>query len=111
MGMKQENLTHPSMQSAGNVRAVEGMQAMVLYDGTTGRVFHMHQVITFSGGSTHEPAHHESNARAYAKKMGHKSPDLKCLHVSDFKPFAKAYQVDLKTRTLVAHQPVAHPKK
>ena len=104
-------MEHPSMQSAGNTPAVEGIRAVVLYDGTTGRICHMHQVITFAGGSRHDDKHHESNARAYAKQMGHESVSLQCLHVSEFRPFAKAYRVDLQSKTLVAHHPPRRPNR
>jgi hypothetical protein len=94
-------MNHLTVQSAGAMPAVESIEAVAVYDKNDGRVSHLHHVITFAGAHRRPQQEHERNARAYAEKLGHDPANLECLHVPDFRPFARKYRVDLKRRVLV----------
>lgn len=94
-------MKHLTVQSAGTGPTIESMHAVAVYDKKDGRVCHLHQVIQFAGAERRPQEEHERNARAYAEKLGHDTANLLCLHIPDFKPFARKYRVDLKRKELV----------
>jgi hypothetical protein len=90
-----------AVQSGGTGR-VRSARACVVYDAESGRVHHVHQVVTFEGGR--EPDEHEVEAHALAlvRKRGFHAGNLMVLHVAhDAIQPRTLYAVDVRTRSLV----------
>ena len=89
------------IQTAGPAPKVVATHAVALYDAESGRIAHMHSVLTLEGGARYDPEHHEQNARAYAEKLGHPVKALRALHVPNFQSARARLCVDVQKQTLV----------
>jgi hypothetical protein len=91
-----------TLQITGKIE-VESDQAWVVYDEKTGRIQHVHRVVTLKGGT--EPKRSEIEARVMdiAAKKGRDVSQSKTLMVSpdQLQPGA-THKVDPKKRTLVS---------
>ena len=89
------------IQSAGSVPAIASIDAIALYDPRDGRVVHMHHVITFEGAKRRNVKEQERNAMESARRLGCGVDGLNVLHVPNFQPTSKAFQVDLEKQVLI----------
>lgn len=89
------------MQTAGPAQKIVATHTVALYDPESGRIAHMHRVLTLEGGTHYSPEHHEQNARAYAGKLGHPVKTLLALHVPNHKNSGARCCVDVKKQALV----------
>lgn len=91
------------MDTSGGTVSVQSSRACIVYDSDSGRIHHVHEVITFKGGR--EPTEDEIGADAMniVRRKGHPTEKLGVLHLpSDKVPRKQAYAVDLRTMELVA---------
>lgn len=80
--------------------AVESEQACVVYEAKTGRVVHLHRVITLRGGKA--PTKNAMEARALELAGGGSRAAVKVLHLeSESLQSGSAYKVDPKKLKLV----------
>jgi hypothetical protein len=79
--------------------AVESEKACVVYEAKTGRIVHLHRVITLRGGKAPSASAMEARALELA---GQRSASVKVLHLeADSVQSGSAYKVDLKKMKLV----------
>jgi hypothetical protein len=81
----------------------ESDQACVVYDAKTGRIEHLHRVITLKGGTNPERSEIEARAMELAGQKEKKTSSLKTLIVSPekFRP-GREHKVDLKTGLIIS---------
>jgi len=80
--------------------AVESEKACVVYEAKTGRVIHLHRVITLRGGKA--PSANAMEARALELVRQRSGASVKVLHLeADSVQSGGAYKVDLKKLKLV----------
>jgi hypothetical protein len=79
---------------------VESENACVVYEAITGRVVHLHRVITLRGGKA--PSANEMEARALELAGQRSGASVKVLHLeAESVQSGRAYKVDLKKLKLV----------
>jgi hypothetical protein len=92
--------------SPGGDVAVDSEQACVVYEAKTGRVVHLHRVITLRGGKG--PSKDAMEARALELAGGGSRAEVKVLHLDpESLQSGSAYKVDLKKLQLVQSPPSA----
>ena len=93
----------PSEQnaSAGDVPALQSVDAIVIYDPEDGRVRHIHHVFVLYGGTPFDRRTAEKAALVEAEALGHRVSSLKLLHVPDFRDVRATYRVDVAKQVLV----------
>lgn len=96
-----ENDLNAGMQIAGNFPPVVNHATVALYDPQDGRIYHIHQTITFEGAEKPSEKQHMEEAFSLAQSAGCKIDGLKALHIGDFVPRSGYYRVDTKTMKLV----------
>jgi hypothetical protein len=90
---------------------LESDHACAVYDAKTGRIEHVHRVITLKGGKTPERTEIEARAIEMATRNGRAASQLKTLLVSADKLHEGArYKVDLKTGSLISEPVKRRPK-
>jgi len=90
------------LQLTGDVE-LESDQACIVYDANTGRIQHLHRVITLKGGTKPEPSEIEARAMEFAAQKGKKTSQLKTLLVSSEQlHLGTAHKVDLKTGSIIS---------
>jgi alpha-ketoglutarate-dependent taurine dioxygenase len=93
------------VQKAGATLPIHSLKACVVYDTATGRIHHIHRVMTLEGGrepSTETIA--EDALRALRSLPNPPDGALDILHVHhDAIEPNKRYRVNLRSKTLVAH--------
>jgi hypothetical protein len=92
------------MQTQKKARTI--VDACVLYDPSTGRIAHTHQIVAYGNRKAQNESDVEAECVLVAKQMGHHVEQMKTLRVSpdDRKP-GVAYKVDVATKNLVAQRP------
>ena len=86
----------------GNIE-VQSDRACAVYDAKTGRIHHVHRVITLKGGAEPTPREIEARARELAGKAGTVAKRWETLMVDPEKLQVRArHKVDVKTRSLVS---------
>ena len=90
------------LQLIGDVE-LESDQACAVYDANTGRIEHVHRVVTLKGGTNPEPGEIEARAMEFAAQNAKKTSQLKTLLVSpeQLHP-GTAHKVDLKTGSIIS---------
>ncbi len=90
---------------------VQSDRACVVYDPETGRIHHVHRVVTLRGGAEPQPHEIEARARELATKKGKDALRLKTLMVApeNLRSGAK-HRIDVKTNSLVS-EPITHEGK
>jgi hypothetical protein len=90
---------------------IESDQAYAVYDAKTGRIEHLHRVITLKGGTNPEPGEIEARAMEFAAQNAKKTSQLKTLLVSSeqLRP-GRVHKVDLKTGSIIS-KPPDHQRK
>lgn len=96
--------------SIPNMKLVESDRICAVYDAKTGRIHHLHRVITLKGGPSPSPAEIEARAIELAMEKGKSSAKFKTLHLSpeQLHPGAR-HKVDPKTGSLIS-KPVKERK-
>lgn len=92
------------LQLIGDVE-LESDQACAVYDPNTGRIEHVHHVITLKGGTKPERSVIEAKAIEFATQKGEKTSQLKTLFVSPEKlrP-GTVLKVDLKRGSIISKE-------
>jgi hypothetical protein len=90
---------------------IESDQACVVYDAKTGRIEHLHRVITLRGGTNPERSEIETRTMELAGQNGKKTSRLRTLIVSpeQFRP-GREHKVDLETGSIISKQLKNHRK-
>jgi hypothetical protein len=90
------------LQITGEIE-VQSDHACVVYDAKTGRIHHVHRVVTLKGGEEPKPGEIESRATHIAAQKGRNASELKTLMVAPdrFQPGAK-HRVDPQKGTLIS---------
>jgi len=90
------------LQLIGDIE-IESDQACAVYDANTGRVEHLHRVITLKGGTKPERSKIEARAMEFATENAKKTSQLKTLLVSPEQlHLGTAHKVDLKTGSIIS---------
>jgi len=89
---------------------VQADQVCAVYDEKTGRIHHVHRVITLKGGSHPSRKEIESRAIEHAKREGKTSSNLKTVHLSPDQLHPGAtHKINPKTGLLVS-KPIKRKK-
>ncbi len=92
---------HPA--SSGGTVPVKSSRTCIVYDAESGRVHHVHQVVTLEGGQEPTEAQIEAHAMEIVRRKGKPTQKLKMLHLPSEKiPMHQLLAVDPKTKTLVS---------
>lgn len=95
------------MQASGGTIPIQSSRACIVYDAQSGKIYHVHEVITLQGGREPTEAQIEAHAMAIVKRKGYPEERLSILHMPlEELPRRRAYIVDLKTKALVPKPPV-----
>jgi hypothetical protein len=90
------------VQHSGGTAKVHSAKSCVLYEADTGRIHHMHHVITLEGGQESTAREMEEHALNVVRQRGVDAANLQVLHVaSDAIDPGMRYVVDPKRRSLV----------
>jgi hypothetical protein len=91
-------------QVIGDVE-IESDQVCAVYDAKSGRIEHLHRVITVKGGTNPKRSEIEARAMELARQKGKKTLHLKTVLVSpeQFRP-GRVHTVDLKTGSIISEQ-------
>ena len=85
----------------GGTVPVKSSRTCIVYDGETGRVHHIHEVVTLEGGREPGEAQIEADAMEIVNRKGKNVAKLRTLHLPTEKvPEGGLLTVDLKTKTL-----------
>jgi hypothetical protein len=91
-----------TLQAHGKIE-VESDQAWVVYDAKTGRIHHVHRVVTLKGGTQPESSDVEARVMDIVATKGGKVSQLKTLVVSPEQLHPGAtHKVDVKKKSLVS---------
>jgi hypothetical protein len=96
-----ESNIHEMHVQTGDAPKLKSVYAIALYDPNSGKIHHIHHVLTMEGSSPMEPQEVEKNVIATAKKLGHDVEKLKVLHTQDLQDLSGNYRVDVEKKTLV----------
>jgi hypothetical protein len=95
---------HAGQATAGPLPAIKEVQAVAFYD-ATGRIHHMHHVVVFEGGKSHNADSAVRDAKEKAELMGRDVSGLKVLHVPHVEHPQSMHRVDAKKKVLVELEP------
>jgi hypothetical protein len=88
--------------SGGNIKP-ESIETYAVYNGSTGEVYHIHQVVNFKGAMSVNRHDVEAHALSLAREQIAFDGNLKVLHVpNDILRLGIIHAVDLNTLSLVA---------
>lgn len=94
------------MSEVGSTTPIHSRKSCVIYDAASGRIHHLHNVVTFVGGR--EPSEDQIAADALRVVASLSKPpagDLHVLHIADGDMERdKKYRVDVQKRVLVAQK-------
>jgi hypothetical protein len=93
-----------SSETTGN-REIASEQACVVYDATTGRIRHVHRVVTLGGGTEPKRSDIEARALEIARRThkGTRTMQVKTLMVApDQLQAGSTHKVDPKKRSLIS---------
>jgi hypothetical protein len=94
------------MQTSGGTVPVQSSRVCVIYDSDSGRIHHVHEVITLKGGREPTEAEIGADAMNIARRRGQPPEKLGALHLPSDKLLRnEACSVDLRTMALVAIKP------
>ncbi len=91
------------IESRGDTPPVEYVDAVVLYDRSSGEIVHIHRVVTFKGATHPGRDAVAKEARTLAERVGKSTQNADVLPCEDldFLQSDKEYKVDVATRKLV----------
>jgi argonaute-like protein implicated in RNA metabolism and viral defense len=82
---------------------IQGERCCIVFESASGKIRHVHRVITMLGGTERGEKEIAERALALAKKHGATGAKLDVIHIDPKTVEARGhYRVDLKNRTLVA---------
>ena len=90
------------MNAIGSAATIRSKKACVVYDAETGRVWHVHRVVTFDGGREPSDAEVAADALRALRSLHAGLGALETLRVDhdELKP-GKRYRVDVDKKTLL----------
>ena len=95
MNIKLNYTQENSFSQKGKVPKTKSIRSVALFDANDGTILHMHHVMTMEGCEPRNGRDIENDAMRFAKKLGHRTDDLKTIRAPNtVNPFAK-YRIDL----------------